>query len=192
MYRSPRFQKRKGHAFTLIELMIVVAILGILASVAVPAFLTYMRQAKSSEAASILKDMFYSAKAYFDAERSTRGSPLAATRCVLDAPGATFMEPASPGSVKQPFRQSSHVSWGSMSFTVAEPVYFGYTFLTDKTPVGGTNCPTGTTVPGNVYSMRAHGDLDDDGQYSTFETTVNLTALELARTRSMFVHDAAE
>jgi prepilin-type N-terminal cleavage/methylation domain-containing protein len=191
MYRSPRFKKRKGLGFTLIELMIVVAILGILASVAVPAFLTYMRQAKASEPTSILKDMFYSAKAYFDAERSTR-SGVAATRCLVNETGAGFMEPAQPSSVKQPFRRGSHPSWGAMSFTVAESVYFGYTFLTDKGPVGGGNCPSGLTVPGNVYSMRAHGDLDDDGQYSTFETTIDLTAVELARTRSMFVHDAAE
>src|SRR5688500_11266455 len=79
MSGSPRSIKRL--AFTLIELMIVIAILGILASVAVPAFIDYMRRAKAGEAPNNLKNMYYSAKTYFDAERSLRNGTMAATRC---------------------------------------------------------------------------------------------------------------
>jgi prepilin-type N-terminal cleavage/methylation domain-containing protein len=193
MSGSPRSTKRR--AFTLIELMIVVAILGILASVAVPAFIDYMRRAKAGEAPNNLKNMYYSAKTYFDAERSLRNGTMAATRCLVDGPGASFLEPANPASAKQPFLQSSHASWSAMSFTIAEPIYFGYTFLTDKTPMGGSNnCATpGTaTAPGNVYSMRAHGDLDDDGTNSTFELTVDLTAVELVRRGTLYIHDETE
>jgi prepilin-type N-terminal cleavage/methylation domain-containing protein len=184
----------KRSAFTLIELMIVVAILGILASVAVPAFLDYMRRSKASEAPANLKSMYYAAKAYFDTERSLRDGSGALTRCLVDETGAGFMEPADPASNKQSFLQASHPSWGSMSFTIGDPVYFGYTFVTDKGPVGGGNCPVGgtPTTIGNVYSLRAHGDLDDDGTHSTFEMTVDLTAVELARTRGIYIHDGAE
>ena len=46
-------QSEKG--FTLIELMIVVAIIAILAAVAIPAFSKYIRRAKTSEARQYVK-----------------------------------------------------------------------------------------------------------------------------------------
>jgi len=57
------FDREKG--FTLIELMITVAILGILAAVAIPSFLQYQSRARQSEAKISLGAMYTLQVAYF-------------------------------------------------------------------------------------------------------------------------------
>ena len=58
-------KKFKQKGFTLIELMIVVAIIGILAAIAIPNFLNYQARAKTSEARANLKGIFTSEISYF-------------------------------------------------------------------------------------------------------------------------------
>ena len=56
--------------FTLIELMIVVAIIGILAAVAIPAFMKYIRRSKTTEATMNIRKMFDATVSYHAAERA--------------------------------------------------------------------------------------------------------------------------
>ena len=58
--------------FSLIELMIVVALIGILAAIAIPNFLTYQARAKQSEAKTNLAAIHTAAVIYF-AEQNTYG-----------------------------------------------------------------------------------------------------------------------
>jgi len=66
---------RNKKGFTLIELMIVVAIIGILAAIAIPNFMSYQCKAKQSEAKSALGQIKVMQEAY-RAEHDTYGSDL--------------------------------------------------------------------------------------------------------------------
>ncbi len=60
--------------FTLVELMIVVAIIGILAAVAIPQYQNYTKKAKASEAKTILDAIITSEAAYFAEQDTFTGS----------------------------------------------------------------------------------------------------------------------
>lgn len=60
-----RDSKRGQRGFTLIELMIVVAVLGLIAAIAVPNYIRYMSKSRQSEARVNLSAIFVSEVSYF-------------------------------------------------------------------------------------------------------------------------------
>src|SRR5215831_5861418 len=71
-----RMKKRLAGGFTLIELMVVVAIIGILAAVAIPAFMKNARKAKTTEATVNLKKLQDGAVSYYHEEKNAAGSAI--------------------------------------------------------------------------------------------------------------------
>lgn len=92
-----KIRNKKG--FTLIELMIVVAIIAILAAIAIPNFLKFQAKSKQSEARTLLTGIYEAELAYFATENEfgdagSAGGPGDDPLNVNGAPNVGF-EPAS-------------------------------------------------------------------------------------------------
>ncbi len=69
--------KYRSSGFTLIELMIVIAIIGILASIAYPSYTAYLERSRRSDGQSALLDLTHRMDQYFSENKRYDGATLA-------------------------------------------------------------------------------------------------------------------
>ena len=76
-------KKKRQFGFTLIELMIVVAIIGILAAIAIPQFLIFSGKAKRAEAVLVLRSIHSAETTYFGSYDTYLSGTLASASTAL-------------------------------------------------------------------------------------------------------------
>lgn len=166
---------RNKKGFTLIELMIVVAILGILAAIAVPAFLKYIKRSKTSEAHLNLNKIceganaFFQKDQYYPKDHAKEGFPVPPEEKSFPVTSeAVFSHTdanGTPGGTKAAPSTDFNVQvWQDLSFAIAQPTYYNYSYVNEGTGNAST------------YTASALGDLDNDTTIATFERKGNVTA----------------
>lgn len=180
-------RRAHGSGFTLIELMIAVAIIGVLASVALPAFSQYMMQSKAAELPENLGLLYRGMAAYYQrphAADRTLGAADAG-HCLVGHlwcnPGDLMVPPFPPGKDRREGDFYSCAGPQALNFSPAGPVYGSYAMGSTMGDDGACGIDNNTFGGGTAAVFLGVVDLDGDGQYGGMSVDIGVKEDQLYR-----------
>jgi len=149
--------------FTLVELMIVVAIVGVLAALAIYGVQRYIANAKTAEAKNSIGQISKDAQSAFAREHMSTAEVMKAGDTAKVSNRLCLDGPAVPAAIPEAEKVQSGADewtdgWKCLRFSMSEPQYYQYTYDSDSS----------ATEPGTKFEAKAQGDLDGDKTPSTF------------------------